>query len=118
MPSCISGREATIKERIMHGFPIWFSHDPQYLARNFEARFAVTAKLLTTIRQRLFHLVPVLANILSVANAPAVIDEIFGSRFLRTSGGTPDGEAQHTPWQQSSNTVHSYPQGAYLRAHA
>src|SRR5262249_5026369 len=45
----------------------------------------------------LFHLVPVLTDIFGVAIAPAVIDEFFGARFLRPNGGTPQGEAQHTP---------------------
>jgi hypothetical protein len=53
------------------------------------------------VEGHLFHLVPMLANILGVANAPAVIDEFFCASLLCPSGGTPEGEAQHTPWQQS-----------------
>jgi hypothetical protein len=28
LPSWILGLEAAIKERIMHGFPVWFGHHP------------------------------------------------------------------------------------------
>ncbi len=70
------------------------------------------------VEGHLLHLVPVLADILRVAHAPAVIEEFLSARCLGLNGSLQEGEPERAPWQQSRNTTHSHVQGNCLRAYA